>query len=100
MVSDLKTFSHKGYKIDAQKQVFFFGKFCLTSRIFLVSVLISASAERFFVSRMRDFSTVMRSANKLKKSFQEQFLDDNLNHKIHILHLISRIAIEVKKSCR
>ena len=29
----------------------FFGEFCLTSRIFLVSVLLSASVERCFVSR-------------------------------------------------
>ena len=56
MVSDLKTFAHKGCKIAARKEKsFLFGKFCLTSRIFLVSVLLSGSDERFFVSRMRDF---------------------------------------------
>ena len=33
----------------------FFGEFCCTSRIFLVSVLLSASVERCYVSRMRDF---------------------------------------------
>ena len=54
VVSDLKTFVHKWCKIAAQKKSFL-GKFCLTSRIFLVSVLLSASVERFFVSHMQDF---------------------------------------------
>ena len=63
MVSDLKTFAHQGCTIAAQIIIitiifclyFFCVKFCLTSRIFLVSVLLSASVERCFVSRMRDF---------------------------------------------
>ena len=55
MVSDCKTFALKGWKLAAQKKNYFFGDFCLTSRIFLVSVLLSALVERFFVSRMRDF---------------------------------------------
>ena len=54
MVSDLKTFAHKGCKIAAKKREFF-GEFCLTSWIFLVSVLIFPLYEKFFVSRMRDF---------------------------------------------
>ena len=45
----------KGSKLPRKKS-FFFYKFCLTSRIFLVLVLLFASVERFFVSRMRDFS--------------------------------------------
>ena len=53
MVSDLKTFAHKECRIAAQKKKKFFGEFCPTSRIFLVSVLLSALVERFFVSRMR-----------------------------------------------
>ena len=52
VVSDLTTFAYKGCKIAAH---FFFGKFCPTSRILLVLVLLSASVERCFVSRMRDF---------------------------------------------
>ena len=38
----------------------FFSEFCLTSRIFLVSVLLFALVERFFVSRMRDFYFINR----------------------------------------
>ena len=59
MVSELKTFTNKGWKIAAQrttqKNLFFFGEFCLTSKILLVSVQLSASVERCFVSRIRDF---------------------------------------------
>ena len=47
--------SKRVYNRRAKKSLFF-GEFCLTSRIFLVSVLLSASVERCFVSRMRDFS--------------------------------------------
>ena len=32
-----------GVKIATQKKIYFFGEFCPTSRIFLVSVLLSAS---------------------------------------------------------
>ena len=39
VVSDLKTFAHKWCKIAAHRKSLLFGKFCLTSRIFLVSVL-------------------------------------------------------------
>ena len=35
MVSDLKTFAHKGCKIAAPKKPGFCGEFCLTSRIFV-----------------------------------------------------------------
>ena len=38
-----------------EKNVFFFSKFCLTLRIFLVLVLLSALVKRYFVSRMRHF---------------------------------------------
>ena len=48
MISDSKTFFHKGIKIAAQFFSSFFGTFCRTSRIFLVSVLLSASVERCF----------------------------------------------------
>ena len=43
-------------------QIFFliFDKFCLTSRIFLVSVLLSVSVKRCFVSCMRDFFLMCR----------------------------------------
>ena len=34
---------------------FFLGKFCLSSRIYFVSVLLLASVERCFVSRIWDF---------------------------------------------
>ena len=47
----------KGVK-SPRKKSFFFGEFCLTSRIFLVSVQLSALVERCFVSRMRDFFLV------------------------------------------
>ena len=56
MVSDLKTSASKGCKIATQKKGLFFGEFCLTSRIFLVSVPLSASVERCFVSRMLIFT--------------------------------------------
>ena len=55
MVSDLKTFVHKGCQIAAQKKGFFQVSFALLSWDFFVSLLLSASVERFFVSRMRDF---------------------------------------------
>ena len=54
MVSDLKTFAHKGSKIAGQKKVAV-GEFCLTKRIFLVSVLLSASVVKCFVSHNQDF---------------------------------------------
>ena len=44
----------KGVKLLPKKV--FLGEFCPTSRIFLLSMLLSASVKRFFVSRMRDFS--------------------------------------------
>ena len=57
MISDLKPCAYKGCKIAAQlfSFLFLFGQFCLSGRIYLVSVLLSTSAERCFVSRMRDF---------------------------------------------
>ena len=58
MVSDLKKLLPiKGCEIAAQQKVFF-GEFCHTSRMFLVSVLLSASVERCFVSLMCDFFTL------------------------------------------
>ena len=50
-----KTFAYKGCKINAQFFLVFFCEFSLTSRIFFVLLLLSASVERCFVSRMRDF---------------------------------------------
>ena len=47
MVSQLKTFSNKVCKMAAQKNCFG-ANFALLSRIFLVSVLLSISVERFF----------------------------------------------------
>ena len=47
--------------------LFFFCKFCLTSRIFLVVVLLSASVGRCFVSCMQD----------LKKKYKMHFLKKN-----------------------
>ena len=70
MVSDLKTFAHKGCKITAQKKMLF-GEFCLTSRIFLVSVPLSASVERCFVFRMRDFLGLLTDILKQDSSGQE-----------------------------
>ena len=52
VVSALKNFAFKKCKITAEKKM---GEFCLTSRIFLVSVLLSALVKRCFVSHMRDF---------------------------------------------
>jgi hypothetical protein len=51
VVSDLNTFAHKGCKIAVKKK----RQILVTSRIFLVSVLLSALVERCFVSRMPDF---------------------------------------------
>ena len=48
-----KTFALKGVKSPRKKSLVFC-KFCLTSRILLVSVLLSALVERCSVSRMRD----------------------------------------------
>ena len=45
----------KDVKSPRKKKVFFVGKFCPTIKIFLVSVLLSASGEGCFVSRKRDF---------------------------------------------
>ena len=50
MVSDLKTFAYKGCKIAA---IFFFYFFFLAN--FALLARLSASVERCFVSRMRDF---------------------------------------------
>ena len=50
MVSDLKTFAHKWCKIAAQKKEKKHGEVCLTSKIFLVSVLLSALVERYALS--------------------------------------------------
>ena len=56
MVSDFKKIknAHKGCKDAAEKKVSFFGEFCRTNRFF-VSLLLSASVERCFVSRMLNF---------------------------------------------
>ena len=54
MVSDLTTFAYRGWKIAVQTKVFF-GEFWPQYQDFLVLVLLSASVERCFVSRMRDF---------------------------------------------
>ena len=49
----------KGVKLPRNFCLLFFrANFALLSRIFLVSVLLSASVERFFVSHMRDFSLI------------------------------------------
>ena len=55
VVSDLKTFAHKGCKIADQKIVSFLWNFALLAGFFLVSVLLSALVKRCFVSRMQDF---------------------------------------------
>ena len=55
VVSDLKTFAHKGYQMAAQKKY-----------IFLVSVILSALVERFFVSRTRYFFVVVVCYHSLK----------------------------------
>ena len=46
------SFDHKGCKIDERKKN---REYCLTCRIILVLVLLSASVERCFVSCMQDF---------------------------------------------
>ena len=51
-----ENFSQKGCESAVQYFIYFFpGKFCLTCRIFSVSVLLSALVERFSVSHIRDF---------------------------------------------
>ena len=55
MVSDLKTFSHKGYKIAAQKKGFFSQRILPYHQDFFCIGATMASVKRFFVSRMRDF---------------------------------------------
>ena len=57
VVSDFKTLAYKGCKIATQKSLFI-GKFCPTNRFFLLLVLLSASVERCFVFRVRDFFCV------------------------------------------
>ena len=42
-----------------RKKKLFFGEFCLTSRTFLLLVLLSASVKRFFGSCMRFFSSYL-----------------------------------------
>ena len=54
MVSDMKTFAYKGFKIGAPKKVSFVGEFCLPSMILWLLVLLSAFVERCFASRMWD----------------------------------------------
>ena len=70
-----------GVKLPRRKSQFF-GEFCLTSRIFLVSVLLFASVERCFVSRMQDFILCFSSSSLSYKfkirtnlnTFQTSFL--------------------------
>ena len=71
MVSDLKKFAYKGYKTAAQKKRSFFDEFCLTSRNVLVSVLLSASVERCFVSRAQDFFLHKKMLNFLALLWQK-----------------------------
>ena len=55
--SPMSKLAYLGCKMAVLKKVFFFFcKFCLTSRIFLVSVLLSASVERCLVSVCGIFS--------------------------------------------
>ena len=54
LVSDLNTFAHKGCKIAAQTKLVFL-RILPYEQDFLLSLLLSASVERCFVSRMRDF---------------------------------------------
>ena len=58
MVSDFKTFAHKGCNIPAH--------FCLTSKILLVSVLLTASVQKFFVSCMRDFNVICHMSRVMR----------------------------------
>ena len=57
----------KGIKSPRKKSLIF-DKFCLTSRIFLVSVLLSASVERCFVSCMQDFFSSVNLNKSSKKN--------------------------------
>ena len=54
MVSDLKTFAYKGYKIVAQKEVCFLANFALLAGFFSIGATIRIGTIRF-VSSMRDF---------------------------------------------
>ena len=51
-------FAHKGCKIVAHFFFDFLTDFALLAGFFLVSVLLSASIKRWFVSRMRDFFSI------------------------------------------
>ena len=57
-----KLLLRNGVKLPCAKKVVFFGKFCLTCRIFLLSVLLSASVKRFSVFQMVDFLAALSSS--------------------------------------
>ena len=84
----------------AKKEEKKFGEFCLTSSICLVSVVLSASVKRCFVSCMRDFIfgqtiTFRESYNDIKISFPKDIIGvcilcnctNNRNCRvIHVIH--------------
>ena len=55
------TFAYKGCKITAEKTRCFSANFALLARFFLVSVLLSASVKRCFVSCITDFQCLNQS---------------------------------------
>ena len=73
VVSDFKPFAHEGSKLAAQFFFFFFfDEICPTSRIFLVLVLLSATIDRCFVARTRNFYIAfVTKAFCVKKTYKE-----------------------------
>ena len=69
VVSGWTTLTNKGCKIPAQKKLVF-GNLFLTEQDFLVSVILSISVKRLFVSRMGDsMSKVQEKRSTMKSVF-------------------------------
>jgi hypothetical protein len=66
VVSDLKTFAHKECKLP-HNESFFSGVFCSTISICLVSVLLSKSVERSFVSHTGDFFSIGSAQKRISE---------------------------------
>ena len=75
MVSDLKTFAHKGCK-DSTQKVSFFGKFGLSSRIFSI-VHYNPHRSRDSLSPVCGFFFVCFGANFATLRFSESFEKSN-----------------------
>ena len=76
-----ENFWHQGYKIA--------GKFCLTSRIFLVSVLLSASVERCCISQMQDFKRYINPKSLGEATLQLSWTSNSCFAKVKVCTLTS-----------